>query len=29
MNSERSRIEISGLNNLDLAQLQEELQHSG
>ena len=29
MNSERSRIEILGLNNLDLAQLQEELQHLG
>ena len=29
MNKKRSRIEISGLNNLDLAQLQEELQHSG
>jgi hypothetical protein len=28
MNSERPRIEISGLNKLDLAQL-EELQHSG
>jgi hypothetical protein len=29
MNSEGSSIEISGLNNLDLLQLQEQLQHAG